>query len=143
MNDAKLDIFRSQLAELTGGRRSGKSMMAYLLAVAVVETLGLPIALDYGCVDDVDSFLDKIDSMAKSRDWAKWFWKEVQRIPPLLIAPPRRYVRSVPTIVVPTIVLRTPARLRSPLLETMYVDETMHVPKGEWEKHILPLGDKS
>lgn len=84
MNDAKLDIFRSQLAELTGGRRSGKSLMAYYLALAVIETLGVPIALEYGCAEDVSGFLNKIDSMAKSRDWAKWFWKEVQRIPPLL-----------------------------------------------------------
>jgi len=139
-----LEIFREQMTELFP-RRSGKSVAAYNWILAIVEVLG-PSEFEYGFPQDGSRIRSQVDRWAKSRDWAKWFLKEVQQIPPLLTERVYSYVRSSPS---------RPRRMEidkppSPIIideflpvdkppSLIIIDEFLPVAEGEWEKHILPL----
>ncbi len=99
--------------------------------MAIIEVLG-PAAPGDGSSPGGVGLRNKVDWLAKSRDWAKWFLKEVQQIPLLLTERPRSYTRSFPSGPA------TPIDEPKPL-SFIWIDEFLPVPEEEWEKYILPL----
>ena len=83
-----MEIFFEQISDLFDQRRSGKSRRMFYVALALAKMTDFPISIEtYSGIFHIsknNNIIEEIDSVSKSRDWAKWFWKAVQRFPPLL-----------------------------------------------------------
>ena len=81
MSTVELNIFREQIDALCRmARRSGRTQMTYIMAQAMVETF----IAEGGHAEQINMIMSQVSQALNALDWARWFRRSVDEIPPLL-----------------------------------------------------------